>query len=307
MATTIQTPGYDHRRTDNGWLVDPRGIVVDWSRNISRAGERPPVDDDLIILAKSMLPKDKGGRGQLQPIVCRTLHDRRVEIVMGFRRLAAALWLVENGYEFNILFSVRKVNDSEAALDNMIENLDRLTPKPIQLAHAIRALRDSYGYTQAQLAERFNRSRGWVCDLENLVTLPDKIQAAVKDGKADVSAAIELARMPAPTQIAVFDSVAASNGKVTATAVKAAKAKARDEAKDAADANGTPPPANDKPTPRNYRRDLAPLLHDLAVPGENENGIKLAKALAAFMAGELTEKKFLAAWTLQFPVPRNGK
>jgi hypothetical protein len=30
------------------FLVDPRALVVDWRKNLSRNGEEPPVDDDLI-------------------------------------------------------------------------------------------------------------------------------------------------------------------------------------------------------------------------------------------------------------------
>jgi len=87
---------------------------VDWKKNLSRNGEEPPVDDALIELAKDMLPKkgqgdaQDGSSGQLNPILTRPLPDRRLEVIGGFRRMRAAMYLIESGLcpDFRVKYSV---------------------------------------------------------------------------------------------------------------------------------------------------------------------------------------------------------
>src|SRR3982750_2769958 len=97
MAFTADTGEHKVTRSDI-FLVDPRALVVDWRKNLSRNGEEPPVDDALIELAKDMMPKkgqgdtEDGTSGQLNPILVTPFSDRRLEVVGGFPRMRAALW-----------------------------------------------------------------------------------------------------------------------------------------------------------------------------------------------------------------------
>ena len=78
MAFTAETGDHKVTRSDI-FLVDPRALVVDWRKNLSRNGEEPPVDDGLIELARDMMPKkgqgdtEEGTSGQLNPILVRPL------------------------------------------------------------------------------------------------------------------------------------------------------------------------------------------------------------------------------------------
>ena len=56
MAFTANTGEYKTSRSDI-YMVDPRALVVDWAKNLSRNGEEPPIDNGLIELAKDMMPK----------------------------------------------------------------------------------------------------------------------------------------------------------------------------------------------------------------------------------------------------------
>ena len=102
MAFAADTGDHKVTRSDI-FLVDPTALVVDWRKNLSRNGEEPPVDDALIELAKDMMPKkgqgdaEEGTSGQLNPILVRPLSDRRLEVIGGFRRMRAALWLKQSG------------------------------------------------------------------------------------------------------------------------------------------------------------------------------------------------------------------
>src|SRR5438309_7519814 len=207
MAFTAETGDHKVTRSDI-FLVDPRALVVDWKKNLSRNGKEPPVDDALIELARDMMPKknqgdsEDGSSGQLNPILTRPLPDRRLEVVGGFRRMRAALWLIESGTcpDFKVKYVVSRLSDAEAALVNLSENIQREDPKPIQLAHAIRSLTEDYGLTMKQVAGRLKRSESWLNNLLNLVMLPTAIQSSVASGKTPVAAALELVKLPSDQQ-----------------------------------------------------------------------------------------------------------
>ena len=55
MAFTAETGDHKVTRSDI-FLVDPRALVVDWKKNLSRNGEEPHVDEALVELAKDMMP-----------------------------------------------------------------------------------------------------------------------------------------------------------------------------------------------------------------------------------------------------------
>src|SRR3954470_10198977 len=227
MAFTAETG--DHKVTRSDLLMfEPTALVVDWKKNLSRNGEEPPVDEALIELAKDMMPRkgqgdaEDGTSGQLNPILPRPLPDRRLEVVSGFRRMRAALWLIESGLcpDFRVKYVVSRLSDAEAALVNLSENMQREDPRPIQLAHAVRSLTEDYGLTMKQVAGRLKRSETWLSNLLNLVMLPAKVQASVASGETPVSAALELFKLPTQQQVEVFDSLAQGGEKITVSKVR---------------------------------------------------------------------------------------
>ncbi len=167
MAFTADTGDHKVTRSDI-FLVDPRALRRGLAEEPHRNGEEPPVDDALIELARDMMPKkgqgdtEDGTSGQLNPILVRPLSDRRLEVVGGFRRMRAALWLIECGTcpDFKVKYVVSRLSDAEAALVNLSENIQREDPKPIQLAHAVRALTEDYGLTLKQVAGTAEAERG---------------------------------------------------------------------------------------------------------------------------------------------------
>src|SRR5579875_3922064 len=282
MAFTAETGEFKTTRSDI-FLVDPRALVVDWQKNLSRNGEEPPVDEALIELAKDMLPKkgqgdaEDGSSGQLNPILTRPLPDRRLEVIGGFRRMRAALWLIESGTcpDFKVKYTVSRLSDAEAALINLSENIQREDPKPIQLAHAIRALTEDYGLTMKQVAGRLKRSETWCSNLLNLVMLPTAIQASVANGETPVSAALELVKLPTDQQVAVFDSLAQGGEKITAS-------KVRQKRQEAHETKGT-----GGPVPRSLK-DLKRFLEGKTGPADP--GHRLAASLLDYLAGKRSEE-----------------
>jgi ParB/RepB/Spo0J family partition protein len=292
MAFTAETGDHKVTRSDI-FLVDPRALVVDWKKNLSRNGEEPVVDDALIELAKDMMPKkgqgdsEDGSSGQLNPILTRPLPDRRLEVVGGFRRMRAALWLVESGTcpDFRVKYAVSRLSDAEAALINLSENLQREDPKPIQVAHAIRALVEDYGLSLKAVAGRLKRSETWCGNLLNLVMLPTPIQESVSAGQTPVSAALELTKLPGDQQIKVFDSLTGEGERITAAKVKAK----RQEAHEATGEGG--------PVPRTLKQ-LKAFLEGKTGPADP--GHRLASYLLDYLAGKRSEEAMEKYWGRAF-------
>ncbi len=293
MAFTAETGDHKVTRSDI-FLVDPRALVVDWRKNLSRNGEEPPVDDALIELAKDMMPKkgqgdtEEGSSGQLNPILVRPLADRRLEVIGGFRRMRAALWLIESDTcpDFRVKYVVSRLSDAEAALVNLSENIQRENPKPIQLAHAVRALTEDYGLSMKQVAGRLKRSEAWLSNLLNLVMLPTHIQESVANGTTPVSAAIELTKLPSDKQVQTFNDLASSGEKVTAAKVR----QKRQETHEATGEGG--------PVPRTLKQ-FRSFLETKSGPADR--GRKVAAFLLDYMAGKKTDEQMARYWDKAFP------
>jgi ParB/RepB/Spo0J family partition protein len=292
MAFTADSQGHKVTRSDV-FLVSPTALVVDWRKNLSRNGEEPPVDAALKELALDMLPKkgqgdsEDGSSGQLNPILTRPLPDRRLEVVGGFRRMRAALWLVESGTcpDFKVKYSVSRLSDAEAALVNLSENMQREDPKPIQLAHAVRALTEDYGLTMQQVAGRLKRSETWISNLLNLVMLPAAIQLSVASGRTPIAAALEIGKLPGDQQISVFNTIKEEGGKVTA-------AKVRQKRREAHETTG-----RGGPVPRTLKH-IRAFLEGRTGPGDP--GHNLAADLLDFLAGRRTDEEIAGSWERSF-------
>lgn len=296
MAFTADTGEHKAGRSDI-FTVDPRGLVVDWRKNLSRNGEEPPVDEALIELAKDMMPKtgrgdaEAGSSGQLNPILTRPLPDRRLEVIGGFRRMRAALYLIESGLcpDFKVKYTVSRVTDAEAALINLSENMQREDPKPIQMAHAVRSLIEDYGMSAKDVAGRLKRSESWVANMLNLVMLNGTIQESVASGETTVTAALALSKLDGPQQIEVFNAAKAESegGKVTAEAVQ----KQRRQKQETTGEGG--------PIPRKIK-DIREFLEGKTGPAEPATGRNLAKHLLDYLSGEKSEENMQRYWDRVF-------
>jgi ParB/RepB/Spo0J family partition protein len=277
MPSDTQIGDYNATRT-NLFTIEPQAIKVDWSRNWSRNGEEPPVDDDLINLARDMMPREAGGSGQISPITLRVNEQGEREVVMGFRRLRAALWLVESGEcpDFRIRFIVAALDEREAALVNLSENLQRKDPQPIQTAHALKRLRDELHFTLEEIAARMKRSTTWASNLLRLVTLPEEIQEKVAEGELGVTAAVELSKISGEdAQISTYRELAEDDN-VTASSVREKNPDRKDKA-----AKG----------PLNKLRKFLERKHM-----DNEGGASLAEMLLEWLDGDQDDRTIDAYW-----------
>jgi ParB/RepB/Spo0J family partition protein len=238
MATRTQLGDYQLSRSDV-FMVDPRALSVDWKKNLSRNGEEIQVDDELISFAKSLMPRNGGGAaedgssGQINPITVRPVPGDRsaLEVVGGFRRMRAGLWLIESGTcpDFKIKYCVSRMSDLEAMLANLDENMQRDDPKPVQLAHAIRRLTEDYGMTITQVSGRLKKTASYLNYLLDLVMLPEVIQESVDAGKTPIAAAIELGKLPTDEQVPAFKEITKDGTKATVARVQKKREEVREK------------------------------------------------------------------------------
>lgn len=118
--------------------------------------------------------KDKG---ILQPILVRRTGDG-YEVIAGERRLKAARKL---GLE-KIPVMIRDVNDKEALVLALVENVQREELNPIEKAESYKRLNEEFGYSQEEVAKSVGKDRATISNLLRLLRLPEDIQAAVSDG-----------------------------------------------------------------------------------------------------------------------------
>jgi len=135
---------------------------------------RKRFDDDKIRALSASIRQD----GVLQPVVVRKAGDH-YQLIMGERRLQAARLAGEP----NVPAIVRAAEDADSLRLALVENLQRENLNPIEVAEAYKALVESFGLSQNELAELVGKDRSSVANTLRLLGLPKKIQALVIEDK----------------------------------------------------------------------------------------------------------------------------
>jgi len=133
--------------------------------------------------------------GVLSPIVIRPVTGRatKFEIVAGERRWRAAR--LAGLRELPAI--VRDVRDGASVELALLENLQREDLNAIEEASGYRQLIDEHGLTQEILSERLGKGRPTIANALRLLSLPDSVQAMLRDGKLSAGHGRALAAMPA--------------------------------------------------------------------------------------------------------------
>jgi len=133
-------------------------------------------DEDLKELASSIRE-----RGVLQPIIVRPLKDERdaYQIVAGERRWRAA----QLAQRHKVPIVVRDLSDAETLEIGLIENVQRSDLNAMEEAAGYQTLIDTFGYTQDQLGKLIGKSRSHVANMIRLMSLPQRIQVMLADGR----------------------------------------------------------------------------------------------------------------------------
>lgn len=133
-------------------------------------------------------------RGQLQPARVRWDDARgKWVIIAGERRYRAALLA---GLKTLACVEARGGQSADEILtDQLVENCLREDLKPIEQAHAYKALMERRGWSYRQLAEFLHISKGTISKALSLLSLPESVQDLVEQGALSPHAAYEVTRL----------------------------------------------------------------------------------------------------------------
>jgi ParB family chromosome partitioning protein len=120
-------------------------------------------------------------KGVLQPILVRRKGDG-YEVVAGERRLRAAQALAMD----QVPVVIKSVNDQEALVLALVENIQREELNAIEEAQAFKRLIEEFHFTQDSVAQSVGKDRTTVTNLLRLLKLPVEMQKSVSGGTISV-------------------------------------------------------------------------------------------------------------------------
>jgi ParB family chromosome partitioning protein len=139
-------------------------------------------------------------KGMIQPIIARPNPRKSdsYEIVAGERRWRAAQ--LAQLHEVPVI--LRDLDDTEVLEVAIIENIQRADLNALEEALGYRQLMDRFGHTQERMAEALSKSRSHIANLLRLLTLPEQIQAWLREGKLTAGHARALITAKNPVELA---------------------------------------------------------------------------------------------------------
>lgn len=119
--------------------------------------------------------------GVLQPILLRRNRpdNGRFEIVAGERRWRAAQ--AAGLHEIPAL--IRDLQDDQAAVFSIVENVQRADLNPMEEAEAYARLFYDYSYSQENIADGVGKSRSHIANMIRLRDLPESVRDLVREGR----------------------------------------------------------------------------------------------------------------------------
>jgi ParB family transcriptional regulator, chromosome partitioning protein len=197
MATLPGQAAGDHGTSPEDTMANLRQVAgayfeevpVDAITPNPRQPRRTFDDDALDELAASITEV-----GLLQPVVVRSLGDKRYELVMGERR-----WRASQRADLEFIPAiVRETPDNDMLRDALMENLHRQQLDPLEEAAAYQQLLDDFGATHEQLAQKIGRSRPHISNTIRLLHLPLTVQKRVAAGVISAGHARALLSLNSP-------------------------------------------------------------------------------------------------------------
>ncbi len=117
--------------------------------------------------------------GVLQPILVRPLPNGLYQIVAGERRWRASRMAGLDEVPVNI----KELDDFQTMQIAMAENLQRENLNPIEEAEGYKYLIDNFDMSKEQIAKIAGKSRSYISNSIRILSLPDFIINALRDGK----------------------------------------------------------------------------------------------------------------------------
>lgn len=160
-------------RTAGASTADVQDIPLTHIQANTHQPRRVFEEDNLQALADSLKQY-----GLVQPIIVQRQENGEYSLIAGERRLRAAKMC---GWK-TISALVRTYEDQVSAEVALIENLQREDLNAIEEGCAYKALMNSFGLTQAEVAEKVGKSRAQIANMIRLLQLPEEVKEMVSNG-----------------------------------------------------------------------------------------------------------------------------
>ena len=174
------------KRTDI-YQIDPRNVVVMEDFNVRR-------DFDLDELKEQIKAK-----GVLNPISVIPFKDEdgveKYRLVDGERRLRATLAAIDEGADIKrikALYVNKNAKPEELLIEQMMRNEGKRFTE-YECAIMFQRFKENYGYTQAEIAEKFKKSPAFISKCLSLMDLPPEILQRIEKNHISVKAARDIA------------------------------------------------------------------------------------------------------------------
>ncbi len=173
----------------------PNLVPIDLIRANPKQPRQNFREEDLQDLAASLRK-----HGVIQPVLLRPTPGGGAgyEIVAGERRWRAAQ--LAGVHELPAI--IQNLDDKQVLQLAIIENVQRVDLDPIEEALGYSRLIEEFGYTQEALSEEIGKSRSHLANLLRLLTLPDTVQAMVRDARLSAGHARALVTSKDPVTLA---------------------------------------------------------------------------------------------------------
>lgn len=168
------------------FLIDPRNIVVVDGFNVRR-------DFDLDELKEQIKAK-----GVLNPLTVIAFKDdegnEKYKLVDGERRYRATMLAISEGADIPYVRAMKARKDAsteELYIQQMMRNEGKKFTE-YECAIMFRRLKEEFGYTQNEIAEKFKKSPAFVSKCLSLMDLPIEIQERIINKQISASAAKDI-------------------------------------------------------------------------------------------------------------------
>ncbi|MCV2402036.1 ParB/RepB/Spo0J family partition protein [Marinomonas sp. C2222] len=121
-------------------------------------------------------------QGIMQPIVVRSIGHNKYEIIAGERRWRAAK--IADLTQVPVI--IRHVEDSDAVVLALIENIQREDLNPVEEALALQRLIDDFNLTQQEVADSVGKSRSTIANLLRLLGLTPEVRRLLEHGDIEM-------------------------------------------------------------------------------------------------------------------------
>lgn len=159
--------------------------------------------EEIAASARALVGNPPKPRGIIQPLVVRPTKGRtHFEIVCGGKRFRAA----QAAELETVPVMVREMPDGEVLEFQLIENLQRSNPHPMQEAQGFHdLLAMGKGYTADAIAAKVGKDRSYVYKRLQFMELIKPAQAAFREDRINIAHALHICRLPADKQKLAFE------------------------------------------------------------------------------------------------------